>query len=93
MAKEELVETDVETPKTARINFHVDDKIAFGKEFAYSSVTYGLSVTRDVPDNGLEEIFQKHVPELVEEVEGFVAEERARILEIIQGEASSAKKR
>lgn len=78
---------------TARINFHVDDKIAFGKEYAYSSVTYGLSITRDVPDTGSAADLRPAVEELVAEVEDFVAEERAKILEIIQGEASSVNSR
>jgi len=78
---------------TARINFHVDDKIAFGKDYAYSHVLYGLSITRDVPDTGSAADLRPHIEELVSEVEDFVAEERSKILEIIQGEASSATKR
>jgi hypothetical protein len=80
--------TEVEQP-TAKIHFHVDDKIAFGKEYAYSSVTYGLGITREVPDEGNAADLVPYVRELVEEVENFVAEERKVILDIIQGQASS----
>jgi len=70
--------------KTAKIHFHVDDKIGLP---SYSSISYGLGITRDVPDNGdLEEIMAE-VEKLVSEVENFVAEERARILDVVQGEA------
>ena len=75
---------------TARINFHVRDKIGLPN---YSNVEYGLSITRDVPDTGSAADLKPYVEELVAEVEDFVAEEREKILEIIQGEASSATKR
>jgi hypothetical protein len=84
--------TELEVGK-ARINFHADEKIAFGKEFAYSNVTFGLSITRDVPDEGTAADLRPHVDELVAEVEDFLSVEREKILEIIQGQASSATKR
>ena len=70
---------------TARINFHVRDKIGLPN---YSNVEYGLSITRDVPDTGSAEDLRPHIDELVQEVETFVAEERSHVLEMIQGSAS-----
>jgi len=70
------------TEGTARINFHVDDKIGLPN---YSSISYGLSLTRDVPDTGSAADLRPAIEEVVAEVEGFVAEERARILEMVQG--------
>lgn len=75
------------TEGTARINFHVDDKIGLPN---YSSISYGLSITRDVPDTGSAADLRSSVEELVAEVEDFVAEERAKILAVVQGNASSA---
>lgn len=70
---------------TARINFHVRDKIGLPN---YSNVEYGLSITRDVPDTGSASDLRPAIEEVVAEVEGFVAEERARVLEMVQGSAS-----
>jgi hypothetical protein len=70
--------------KTAKIHFHVDDKIGLQN---YSSISYGLGISRDVPDNGDMAEIMKEVDNLVQEVEAFVAEERARILDVVQGEA------
>lgn len=75
---------------TARINFHVSDKIGLPN---YSNIQYGLSITRDVPDTGSAADLRESIDEIVAEVEEFVAEERAKILEVVQGNASSVDKK
>jgi hypothetical protein len=67
---------------TARINFHVDDKIGLPN---YSSVSYGISLTRDVPDTGSAADLKPYMEEIVAEVEAFAAEERSRIMDMVQG--------
>lgn len=71
-----------ETTPTARVNFHAEDKI--GIPGSYSSITYGLSISRDVPDEGIESI-REAANELMVEVESFLGEERERILGEFQG--------
>lgn len=70
--------------KTAKIHFHADDKIGLPN---YSSISYGIGISRDVPDDGdLDEIMAE-LGKIRDEGEAFLAEERVRILEVVQGEA------
>ena len=79
--------------KTAKINFRADDKIGLPD---FSSITYGLSISRDVEDVGGEEGMAAIMAEtetIVKEVEGFLAKERGIILELIQGSAHQVTKK
>lgn len=78
------------TEGKARINFNVSDKIGLAN---YSNVSYGISITRDVPDTGSAADLRPYVDEIVAEVEAFAAEERARILEMVQGGSIAIEKK
>ena len=75
--------TEVTTP-TAKINYRVEEKIGLPN---FSNIVYGLSITRDVEDDGLESVLES-AKELSEAMESFMGDEREKILEIIQGETS-----
>lgn len=73
---------EVNTP-TAKINYRSDEKITIPNSYG-GAISYGLSITRDVEDDGLEGIMEA-AREIKAEVDSFVAEEREKVLDLIQG--------
>jgi len=78
-----MTDSLVETP-TATINFRTEEKIGLPD---YSNIVIGLSITRDVEDEGLESVMEQ-AKEIAREVEAFIAEEREFVLRELQGEAN-----
>jgi len=78
-----MTDSLVETP-TAKINFRTEEKIGLPD---YSNIVIGLSITRDVEDEGLESVMEQ-AKEIAREVEAFIAEEREFVLRELQGEAN-----
>lgn len=72
--------------KIAKINITLEDTIGFGAQANWSKVKVGVSVTREVTDNGADSI-KKELEELSNEVaKPFIAVERAKVLKMIQSQ-------